>query len=98
MITELGPFTCFEIFKYTAPHMEPKDIGRLAGVCRQYREWATAPAIWEQVSEREGVPLVAGEGRNRKNDFGILYPVTISGKMIGEVFGKVVGKVPPISE
>ncbi len=39
-----------------------------------------------------------GEKRNRRADFRILYPITISGRMIGELFGKVIGKVPPISE
>ncbi len=94
----LGPFQNFDIFANTARYLEPKEIGRLAQVCRQYYEWGNDSFIWIKVSEREGVPLVAGEERNRKADFGVLYPVTISARIIGELFGKVIGKVPSISE
>ena len=98
MINELGLLTNFDNFAHVAKYLEAKDIGRLAQVCQQYNGWANEPAIWNTLSEQEGVPLVAGVGRDRMTDFRILYPVTISGRMIGELFGKVVGKVPPISE
>lgn len=98
MVNHLGPLRSYNILQKTALYLEPKDIGRLGRVCKKYNAWLNKPDIWIQASEREGVPLVAGEKRNRRADFRILYPITISGRMIGELFGKVIGKVPPISE
>lgn len=92
------PFSNFDNFFQAASYLEPKDIGRLAQVCRQYNHWVNEPVIWNTMSEREGIPLVAGVGRDSISDFKILYPVTISGRKIGELFGAVVGKVPPITE
>ncbi len=97
MIKELGPLTNFDNFAHVASYLKIKDIGNLSQVCQQYNAWANESAIWNNISEREGVPLVAGGSRDRIADFKILYPVTISGRIIGELFGKVVGKVPPIS-
>lgn len=98
MVNNLGPFANYDIFQNTVRFLEPKDIGRLGIVCKQYDKWLNKASIWIQVSEKEGIPLVAGNERNRRNDFRILYPITISGRMIGELFGKVIGRVPPISE
>lgn len=98
MVNGLGPFTCFEIFDHIVSFLEPQDIGRLAQVCRGFNEWLDDSGIWNRASAREGIPVVEGKDRNRRKDFKILYPITISGRRIGELFGKVVGKVPPISK
>ena len=38
------------------------------------------------------------KARNRREDLKTLYPITISGRMIGEIFGEIVGPIPPIRE
>ena len=40
----------------------------------------------------DGVP------RNLREDFRILYPITLSARIIGQIFGKVIGSVPPIRQ
>jgi hypothetical protein len=83
-------------------YLSPKDIFSLAPVCKKYNDWSKIPEIWKNLSEREGIPLVVnldGTPRtNPKDDFRVLYPITISSKIIGQFFGKVVGSVPPISQ
>ncbi|MES2199364.1 MAG: hypothetical protein V4489_04270 [Chlamydiota bacterium] len=51
-----------------------------------------------EVSIREGVPMVQGENRDRKDDYMFLRSITISSKVIGRYLGEVVGKVPLMRE
>ncbi len=48
---------------------------------------------------QEGIPLIEsldGEVRNLEEDFKNLYPKTLSGRMIAQFIGKVVGPVGEI--
>jgi hypothetical protein len=51
--------------------------------------------FWRVVSRIEGVPTVKG-GSDGKEEFRLLYSITISGEMIGKYYGEVVGEVPEI--
>jgi len=101
-IASLGPYQVDDIFQYGVQFVGLKDIFSLAKVCRQYNRWSNAAALWRQISEREGIPCVASlDGTPRakpKEDFRVLYPLTISSRIIGQFYGKVVGSVPPISQ
>jgi hypothetical protein len=81
--------------------LEVADIGRLARVCKTWNESMNAPDIWKKLFKREGVPTVFRpdeKNRNYREEFKVLYPITISKKMIGQFLGKVIGKLPSISE
>jgi hypothetical protein len=55
--------------------------------------------LWKNLTVREGIPLVSGtKERNYKKDLQVLYPITLSGKIISQYLGKVVEKIPPITE
>lgn len=95
------PFPDVESFKY-GMFLELKDIPNAARVCKLWNDLIkNHQDLWKRLSEKEGVPLVASltnQPRDYREDFKTLYPITISGKMIGQFFGEIVGKVPPISE
>ncbi len=55
------------------------------------------PAFWWEQFVKEKIPFIEGENRNLKSDFGILYPITLSGKTIERFFGEIVGEIPKIS-
>ena len=77
----------------------PTDIARSAKVCKSWNTFIKDSSIyWEKRSEYEGISIVDSARRDRKEDFKILYPRFVSGKMIGRLFGKVIGPIPPISE
>src|SRR5690242_4244382 len=91
-----------DTFAYVASYLELKDIFSLAKVCRRYNQWSRNCDLWKTLSEREGIPTVAnldGTPRvNLKQDFKVLYPITVSSRIIGQFLGKVVGSVPPIRQ
>ena len=81
----------------SADFLEARDIGRCAVVCKLWNESLENQEIWVRLSVREGIPFVEGEGRDRRADFQILYPITISGKKISRFLGELVGEIPLIS-
>ena len=75
------------------------DIPQASRVCKSWNDFIKNNALlWRTLSEKEGISIVEGEDRDRKEDFKILYPRFVSGKKIGGLFGKVIGPIPPISE
>lgn len=78
------------------------DVGRASQVCRSWKSVIEKSAkIWKSLFAKEGIPLVIslnGKPRDYKQDFQILYPITLSGKKISRFIGKMVGEVPSISE
>jgi hypothetical protein len=98
-----GPFPNPDIFQYcSVKYLEPSDIAHAARVCKAWNQFQFSDQnLWKLLFEREGIPLVSsrnGGERNYRNDFKVLYPITISGKIISQFFGKVIEEVPPISE
>ena len=96
-----GPFTSHDLFQYACvQYLELSDIAHASQVCKSWKQLVSNQNLWKALSEREGIPLVGStkEERNYKKELEILYPITLSGKIISQYFGKVVEKVPPISE
>jgi hypothetical protein len=97
-----GPFPNHDIFQYcSAKYLEVSDIAHAARVCKHWNQLPSDQNLWKFLFEREGVPLVRsknGGERNYREDFQILYPITISSKIMSQFFGKVIERVPPISE
>jgi hypothetical protein len=98
------PFPDSSIFQESMQFLEEvADIGRAATVCTSWNTLIQSlpQSIWKNLFEREGIPLVMGlkgQTRNYREDLKVLYPITISGRVISQLFGKVIGQVPPISE
>ena len=44
-------------------------------------------SVWKKLFEKEGIPLVDGPARNRREDFLTLHPITISGKISVDYLG-----------
>jgi hypothetical protein len=99
-IDSMGSFPNTDVFTYFVSFVGPKELCALEQVCREYNKWSKDG--WKMVSATEGIPQVANlDGTARaspKEDFKVLYPITLSGMMIGEVFGRVVGVVPALSQ
>jgi hypothetical protein len=98
-----GPFPDRDLFRsYSTKHLGLFDIARAAQVCKAWNQSFSDQSLWKLLFEREGIPLVCsingGERNNYRDDFKVLYPITISGKIISQFFGKVIEEVPPISE
>ncbi|HSW86254.1 MAG TPA: F-box-like domain-containing protein [Rhabdochlamydiaceae bacterium] len=97
------PFPNADTFKHGVEYWELADICHLSRVCKLWNDLIkNHQDLWKQLFEREGVSLVAslsGQPRDYREDFKTLYPITeVSGRTIGEIFGEIVGKVPPIRE
>lgn len=96
------PFSDINTFQYGFGFMELADLGCAARVCKFWNSLIQSSFIWKNLFKREGIPLVVslnGGPRNYKEDFKVLYPITaVSGSTIGQLFGKIVGLIPPISE
>ena len=77
------------------------DIANCCPVSKTWRSAIDGPeghlGIWKSVSIRDGVPIVEGNRASYKDDFAFLHPITISGRIIGQYLGKVVGEVPHMS-
>ncbi len=86
------------VVQRTADFLEARDIGRCELVCKLWNEACNNQEIWIRLSVREGIPFVEGQDRDRRADFQVLYPMTISGKRISRLLGEVVGQIPCISE
>jgi hypothetical protein len=80
-----------------AEFLEPRDIGRCEAVCKLWTESFENQETWIRLSVREGIPFVEGQDRDRRADFKILYPMTISRKKISRFLGELVGEIPLIS-
>jgi hypothetical protein len=74
------------------------EIGLCTRVCKLWNEACKNQEIWIGVTIREGIPFVEGQGRDRRADLQVLYPMTISGKRSGGFLGKMIGQIPFISE
>ncbi|HSW86822.1 MAG TPA: hypothetical protein VLG49_04910 [Rhabdochlamydiaceae bacterium] len=94
------PFSDVNTFLDGMQFLELADISRSSRVCKIWNKAIKGNQhFWIKLSEREGIPIVNGVGRDRKEDFKTLYQITaVSGRAISELFGKMVGKVPPINE
>ncbi len=101
-VSSCGLFPDHDTFRhYSVKYLELPDIARAARVCKRWNQLFSGQNLWKALSEKEGIPLVIstnGAARNYKEDFKTLYPITISGKIISQYIGKVVEKIPPISE
>src|SRR5271155_2879953 len=87
-------YVCVQRF---ADHLEPRAIGRCESVCKGWNESCKSQEIWLRLSVRERIPFVEGKDRDRRADFQVLYPITISGKRISRFLGELVGEIPLIS-
>lgn len=101
-VSSYGPFPNRDTFLYySAKYLELPDIAIAARVCKHWNQLFSDQNLWKALFKKEGIPLVIssnGAERNCKEDFKTLYPITISGKIISQYIGKVVEKIPPISE
>lgn len=97
-----GPFPDRDTFQYySVKYLDPSDIARASRVCKHWNQLFSDQNLWKALFEKEGIPLVIstnGSERNYKEDFKILYPITISGKIMSQYLGKVVEKIPPMTE
>jgi hypothetical protein len=95
------PFPNSCAFQEGMKFLDVNDIGCAARVCRSWNKLIQSPSIWENLFEKEGIPRVVSlndERRDYREDFKTLYPITISGRVISQLFGEIVGQIPPISE
>ncbi len=86
------------VVQRAADFLEARDIGRCELVCKLWNGACKNQEIWLGVTVREGIPFVEGQDRDRRADFQVLYPMTISGKRISRLLGEMVGQIPCISE
>lgn len=100
--TSFGPFPNYPCFLELLHWLNPADVGKLMQVCQLFNKTINEDEqIWLKLFQSEGLPRVVslnGEKRNEARDFKVLYPITYSGRIIGEHLGKVVGEIPSISE
>jgi hypothetical protein len=74
-----------------------EEIGRFCAVSNSWK--GQEQSLWKQASINEGVPIVEGEGRNYKDDFRFLRPITISNKVFKELLGgEAAQKIPRMRE
>lgn len=93
------PYYLNDIFDHSVSSsaLGVEHVCALAQVCKAYDELSNDPEIWMALSEIEGVPLVEQTldcMPNLKRDFLTLYRITISRKIVAEIYGKVTGKMP----
>jgi hypothetical protein len=87
------------ILQRVAEFLDPRDALRCELVCKIFFEVLYQnKEIWAQLSVNAGIPLVDGLNHNRKEDFKILYPITLSASRISRFLGTPVGPIPCISE
>ena len=100
--TTFGPFPSYQNFLQVFHWLDAPDLGKLMQVCQLFNRTINEDEqIWLSLFRSEGLPRVVslkGEKRNEARDFKVLYPITYSGRIIGEHLGKVVGEIPPIRE
>jgi len=101
MTLALGPILNEDLFVYTMSNfVKPKDIFNCACVCKLWNQFAESSTIWKSHFTSQGIPMVspAGEARNYRSDFRVLYPVTtVSGEAIRRTLGEPIGNVPCVT-
>jgi hypothetical protein len=79
--------------------LDLRDVMSCERVCTTFfNVFCQNQGIWTQLSLKEGIPLVAGPKRNRRDDLKTLWPITLSGARISWAIGQPVGEIPCISE
>ena len=69
------------------------DIPQASLVCKSWNDFIKNNALlWRTLSEKEGISIVEGEDRDRKEDFKILYPRFVSGKRSASYLVKLLGQ------
>ena len=63
-------FVLSDTFERILSFLDLTDIPQAALVCKHWNNFIKDNAlIWRTISEKEGIPLVDGRGRNRREDF-----------------------------
>lgn len=87
-----------DLFWHCMSFLDLPGLGKARQVAKSWKaliDGQEGQSLWRDLSVREGVSLVEGEGRNYKDDFKFLRPIfAINGKTICQFFGEVVGEVP----
>lgn len=97
----IGPYPNLDTFLYGAQFWKVADLFRLAQVCKIWNQWMENSTTWESIFKLEGIPLVEekkGKKRNYRADFKVLYPITISRRMIERCLGQFIGTIPRLDE
>ena len=96
---QYNPLMNFDTFARAAHFLGKAEVGRLARTCKLLFNFCLEASIWKQVTINEGIPLVGSKKvRDYRADLKLLAPLTISGKMIEECLGPVVGNIPCLSK
>ncbi len=66
-------------------------------VCKPWKAIADQPAIWENHSTQQNIPVVKGENRNYKSDFRVLREITVGFNQLEPIFGQCIGMMPKIA-
>src|SRR5260221_716168 len=80
-----------DIFQIFTRCLQVKDLFTCAAVSKTWSRLYRDPA-WCSLSEEMDIPLVEGEGRDRRSDFRMLHKTAgVSRKIISQYLGKIVG-------
>lgn len=85
-----------DIVKYLSRFLDTPELFLSCSVSQLWNKVFSEKSIWEEVYVKEKIPLVGGEGRDRKKDLKDIYPMIISGKMTDQNLGKMIGEMPYI--
>lgn len=97
---QFGPCPNFYSFRCCIQYLGVAGIGQIAQVCKIWNYQMKTPEVWKALFLSEGIPRVEereGQSRDLREDFRILYPITIGSRKIS-VIGKVSRPLPFIRE
>ncbi len=86
-----------DVFSKIANNLTWADACHWGSACKSLLTASERAPYWWDQFVKEKIPFVEGKNRNLKSDFGTLYPITLSGRIIEQFFGEIVGEIPTIS-
>jgi hypothetical protein len=90
-------FSNKDVFSTIASNLTSADVCHWGLACKSLAEAADQPVIWWQHFVKEKIPFVDRKDSDYKKEFKILQPITLSGRIIEQFFGEIVGEIPKIS-
>lgn len=89
------PFGLLDATIHNSQYLGVQDVVCMSRVCKLWHASASKDVVWKNASQHDKIPVIDGQDRNYREDLKKIRPLVSS---IHGLLGRVLGRVPPISQ